>query len=231
MSNKKKVETCGVIIYTIKDDKTFILLGQTGIYLSDDKNIKDYIIDLEYQLKSKLESNLITSYSEIRLYQDYTTKLSDYFQIPLHYTREGKFLKIDRLKSSITIPKGGKEYKETDKETDKETAIREVEEETGCLLQPKKLVEMKKGYFSYEIDKKELEELKDSIHTFEKYYYGELFNLKFYNINELNKSLNLNTFTKESIQLFKNLNSPKSPKSPKSLKSPKSPKSLKSPKK
>lgn len=212
---KRNTKTCGVIIYICENNRTFILLGQTGVYLSDDKSIKKEIKDLEKELKSSLESNLIENEIEIENYYNYAKQLESKYGIPIKFIREGIFVTLNRLKSSFTIPKGGQEKKETNEQT----ALREVKEEIGIYLHPTKLIKMKKdGCFSYEIDEKEYDDIIKKAELYDDCNYGELFDIRFYDLESLDLDrINFNAFTKESIELFKNNHPKPSPKNNKPL--------------
>ena len=93
--SKRNPKKCGVIIYIYENNRTFILLGQTGVYLSDDKYIKKEIKDLEKELKSSLESNLIENEIEIENYYNHAKQLEYQYQIPIKFTREGNFVTLN----------------------------------------------------------------------------------------------------------------------------------------
>lgn len=205
----------GIVLYYKENSDLYVLIGKTGLYLSEqykkiDIDIIENIEEIEKIItKENFKENLnnilkITKnrYKEkdIKIAKD---KIID--KITNYYKEIFKILVLT-FRSSTTIPKGGVE--DEDKNT-LESALRELKEETNIdFLDEKKIKPLiskskKEYYYKYELDEKEIEEVKNTITKFNTNIEGELFNLKFLNIEELKRE-NLNNFTKHTLESFEN---------------------------
>ena len=193
----------GIIIYYTHGSNIFILVGKTGFWLSDDKAKKEKIKELEMAKDYPDYHFLSTAYN---LSVEYNKKIhfTDIFFSENEDCYRTNFVILKYGKSKITIPKGTHEI--NDKNTFN-TAIRETFEETGFEIQRQNELKDisskndKDKFYIYKLTKEEKKLIDTIIEDRNKGYFGELFDLQFLNLSDIDKN-ELNPFTIKAIENF-----------------------------
>ena len=192
----------GIIIYYTDGSNTFILVGKTGFWLSDDKAKKEKIKELEMTKDYPDYHFLSTAYN---LSVEYGKKI--HFTDILFDEKEDcyrtNFVILKYGKSKVTIPKGSHEQND---ENLINTAVRETFEETGFHIQRQNelkdisLINDKDKYYVYKLTKEEKTLVNTIIEERNQGYFGELFDLQFLNIS--NDKIDFNPFTLKAMERF-----------------------------
>ena len=201
----------GIIIYYTDGSNIFILVGKTGFWISDDKTKKEKIKELEMAKDYPDYHFLSTAYN---LSHEYGKKIhfTNIFFSEKEDCYRTNFVILKYGKSKITIPKGTHEIND---ENEFNTAIRETFEETGFKIQRQNYLKDisskndKDKFYVYKLTKEEKEIVNDIIEDRNNGYFGELFDLQFLNISNIDKT-ELNPFTIKAIERFQKFYTTKS---------------------
>ena len=196
----------GVIIYYNDGLNTFILVGKTGFWLSDDKAKKEKIKELEMAKDYPDYHFLSTAYN---LSLEYGKKIhfTNIFFNQKEDCYRTNFVILKYGKSKVTIPKGTRELND---ENSFITAIRETFEETGFEIQRHDNLKDisstndKDKFYAYKLTKEEKKLVDTIIEERNQGYFGELFDLQFLNLSNLDK-MDLNPFTLKAIERFQKI--------------------------